>query len=414
MTMTSRERVLAAIAHKEPDRVPIDFGGMPSTGIMAVAYHHLKKYLGTPDSKVRVYDVGQQLAEPEEPILERFHVDVLDARRSLPPSRPGGEAWRPYELLDLTVTPTQVISAETPPDMRLETDDEGGLLMLDKQGRAVARKAKTSLYFNGWAPPILGEAETVGDLEKMWPYEPPSKETLDDLRARCRYMHENTDRAIMLGFGGNILESGQGLRGWEQFMIDLALGERFVDVLLDTMEERWIANLQLVLDACGEYIDLIQMGDDLGTQEACQVSPATYHRMIYPHHKKIYQTIHDHPAAVRVFLHSCGSIEPLIADLIDAGVEALNPVQTSAAGMDPQHLKRTYGKDLTFWGGGCETQSTLPNGTPDQVREEVKQRLGIFAPGGGYVFNMVHNIQANIPPENVEAMFDAAIEFGVY
>ena len=297
MTMTSRERVLAAIAHKEPDRVPIDFGGMASTSIMAIAYHRLKEYLGIRDGKIRVPDVGQQLAEPEEPILDRFHVDVLDARRSLPPTMPGGEEWNPYELVDSTRTPAEIIPAEIPPQFQLEPDGEGGVLLLNDQRKAIARKPKGALYFSGWDA-ILANAETIEDIEKMWPYDPPSQQELENLRARCKYLHENTGRAIMLGFGGNILETGQGLRGWEQFMIDLAMGERFVEALMDMMEERWIAKLQLVLDACGEYLDLIQMGDDLGTQEACQISPATYHRMIHPHHKKIYQTIHNHPADV--------------------------------------------------------------------------------------------------------------------
>lgn len=417
--MTSRERILTALAHKEPDRVPIDFGAMRSTGIMAVAYYHLKHYLGIADGKIRIYDVGQQLAEPERPILERFHIDALDTNRTTDPALPAADPsqardrWNSFELIDLLSKDRRIIEAEVPASFDIRPDGEGGYRIYDESGRIVSRKSSTSLYFDGCYYP-LAEAQTVDDLKRLWPWEMPTKEYLASVRAHVKYLRENTDKALMLGFGGNILEKGQGLRGWEQFMIDVAMGGTFTETLLEMMTEHWIESLRLVLDSAGEYFDIIQMGDDMGTQEACQISPATYREKIFPCHKKIYQTIHDHPSHPYVFLHSCGSIEPLIPHIIDAGVQILNPVQTSAAGMEPEKLKKKYGDALTFWGGGCETQSTLPNGTPDEVAEQVKRRIEIFAPGGGFVFNQVHNVQANIPPLNVVAMFDAAYEYGKY
>ncbi|MDH7490759.1 MAG: uroporphyrinogen decarboxylase family protein, partial [Anaerolineae bacterium] len=162
----------------------------------------------------------------------------------------------------------------------------------------------------------------------------------------------------------------------------------------------------------GEYIQIIQMGDDLGTQRGPQLSVAMYRRWIRPYHKRIYSWVHQHYPHVYVFLHSCGSIYDLIPDLIDAGVQVLNPVQTSARDMDPARLKREFGRDIVFWGGGCETQSTLPHGTPEEVRRQVRERLEIFAPGGGYVFNQIHNVQYGVPPENVVAMFEAVLECG--
>ncbi len=410
---TSRERVLAAIAHKEADRVPIDLGSMPSTGIMAIGYHRLKEYLGIQNGPVRIYDIGQQLAEPEKLILERFHIDVLDARRSLTPALETSEGWQPFELVDYLATPPETIPAEASSNFLYKSDGEGGIFLCEKDGKKIAHKPKNSLYFTGWEHP-LAEAETVDDLKRLWPRKAPTQEELQLIRDKSKYLHENTDQAIMLGFGGSMFENGQGLRGWEQFMIDLGLGGPLTETLLEMMCEQWLVNLQAVLDACGQFIDIIQVGDDLGTQDACQISPATYKKMIYPYHKKVYQAIHDHPTHPHIFLHSCGSIEPLIGDLIDAGIEILNPVQTSAKGMDPVNLKKKYGNDLTFWGGGCETQSTLPNGSPDEVAEEVKKRIDIFAPGGGFVFNQIHNIQANIPPQNVEAMFETAFAYGKY
>ncbi len=405
--MTSRERVLAAIAHKEPDRTPIDFGSMRSTGIMAVAYHHLREYMGVAGETIRIYDVGQQLAEPEAEILERFQVDVLDVVRTRQPAHPDGGEWQPFDLVDLLQLPHEHIPAEVPASFKFQPDGEGGLAMMNEDGQIQAKKPKDSFYFDPVLHP-LAEAETTSDIERLWPAHSPSQEELDKLRDRAKYLRENTDKALLLGFGGNILEAGQGLRGWEQFMIDLAMGESFTEYLLDKMAEQSVENLTRVLDTVGPYIDVIQMGDDLGTQAAPQVSPATYNEKLFPRHKKIYQVVHAHPTDVHVFLHSCGCIRPYIPKLIEAGVEILNPVQTSATGMDPSELKNEFGKDLTFWGGGCETQSTLPNGTPEQVTEEVKRRMEIFAPGGGFVFNQIHNIQAGIPPENVCAMFAAA------
>jgi uroporphyrinogen decarboxylase len=212
----------------------------------------------------------------------------------------------------------------------------------------------------------------------------------------------------MGNFGGSILEAGQGLRGWEQFMIDLAQGGPFLEALLEKLTEFHLANLARYLDAVGPCIQIIVMVDDLGTQHGLQISPQMYRRWIKPCHTRIYGYVHQHYPQIYVFLHSCGSIYPLIPDLIEAGVQILNPVQISAAGMDPVRLKREFGAHLTFWGGGCDTQHTLPCGTPAEVVAEVKRLLDIFAPGGGYVFNQVHNIQADVPPENIVAMLETA------
>ena len=390
--MNSRERVMAALRHEVPDRVPVDLGGMRSTGITALAYRWLKEHLGIAEGDIYVYDTGQQLAVVESSILELFGVDVvpLDLDQLL--------GWQPYTLPD--GTPARIVAG-----FITETVSDGSVYQLE-DGRRVCYRPSTGLYFDRIYYP-LAEATTSADLEPF-PLQGYSDDELILLRDRARCLYDDTDYAIMGNFGGSILEAGQGLRGWEQFMIDLAQGGPFLEALLEKLTEFHLANLARYLDAVGPYIQTIVMVDDLGTQHGLQISPRMYRRWIKPCHTRIYGYVRQHYPQVYVFLHSCGSIYPLVPDLIEAGVQILNPVQISAAGMDPARLKREFGTDLTFWGGGCDTQHTLPHGAPEEVAAEVKRLLDIFTPGGGYIFNQVHNIQADVPPENVVAMLEAA------
>ncbi len=390
--MNPRERILTALRHQELDRVPIDLGAMRSTGITALAYRRLKEHLGLTEGEVYVYDTGQQLAVVEPPILDLFGLDVvpldLDQLRG----------WQPYTLPD--GYPARIVA-----DFITETAPDGSVYQLE-DGRRVRCRPPSSHYFYCIYQP-LAEATTPADLNPL-PLQGYSDDELILLRDRARYLYQNSDYAIMGHFGGSILEAGQGLRGWERFMIDLARGGPFLEAFLERLTEVHLADLARYLDAVGPYIQIIVMGDDLGTQHGPQISPQTYRRWIKPCHTRIYGYVHQHYPEVYVFLHSCGGIYPLIPDLIEAGVQILNPVQISAAGMDPVRLKREFGADLTFWGGGCDTQHTLPHGTPAEVAAEVKRLLDIFAPGGGYVFNQVHNIQADVPPENIVAMLETA------
>jgi uroporphyrinogen decarboxylase len=390
--VNSRERILTALQHQEPDRVPIDLGAMRSTGITALAYRQLKEYLGITEGDVYVYDTGQQLAVVESPLLDLFGLDVvpLDLDQLL--------GWQPYTIPD--GHPARIVAGFT-----TETAADGSVYQLE-DGRRVRHRPLSSHYFYNIYHP-LAEATTPADLDPF-PLRSYSDDELSLLRDRARYLYENTDYAIMGNFGGNILEAGQDLRGWEQFMMDLAQGGPFLEAFLEKLTEVHLANLARYLDAVGPYIQIIVMVDDLGTQHGPQISPQTYRRWIKPCHTCIYGYIRQYYPEVYIFLHSCGSIYPLIPDLIEAGVQILNPVQISAAGMDPARLKREFGADLTFWGGGCDTQHTLPHSTPEEVAAEVKSLLDIFAPGGGYVFNQVHNIQADVLPENIVAMLETA------
>ncbi|MDW7755542.1 MAG: uroporphyrinogen decarboxylase family protein [Brevefilum sp.] len=398
-SLTSRERVQRAINHEETDRIPIDFGGMASTGIMAIAYDRLKKYLGVTSGQIRVYDIGQQLAEVEPEILARFGVDVISLENSLSEAQSG--RWKPWTL-------PNGVACQVPVSMDLRPDEEQGGWLLYESEHPVRRMSPDSLYFSRIYHP-LADAKTTADLNK---YSHPviSDEKLDMLNMRAKNLYENTDYAIMANFGGSIYETCQGLRGWDQFLIDLATGGSFVEDLINRIVESQLRNLSRFLGAVGDYVQIIQFGDDLGMQDRTQISRRMYQNYIMPGHQALFQYVHQNSDCA-VFLHSCGSVSPLIPDLIDAGVDILNPVQTSAANMDPVYLMKEFGDQITFWGGGCDTQHVLTNATPEEIEDHVIDRLKIFGPGGGFVFNQIHNIQANVPPENITAMFDTVLNF---
>jgi len=399
LVYTSRERVLKAINHEPPDRLPIDFGGMASTGIMAIAYARLKEHLGISGGQVRVFDIGQQLAEVEPEVLSRFGVDVISLENSMGEEQPG--FWMPWTL-------PNGISCQIPAGVDIRPDEEKGGWLIWENGMPSQRMSESSLYFTQIFHP-LAELTTPEELQAV-PKPLLTDEELTFLQMRAKALYENTEFAIMANFGGSIHEVGQNLRGWAQFMMDLAKGGSFTEDLIEGIIETQLANLSLYLEAVGDYVQIIQFGDDLGTQDRPQMSLQMYQKYLKPGHKKLYQHVHDNSDCA-VFLHSCGSIYPLIPDLIEAGVDILNPVQTSAKDMDPKQLKAEFGDQITFWGGGCDTQNVLPNTTPDEIAQHVAERIEIFAPGGGFVFNQIHNIQADISPEKIVAMFDAALEF---
>jgi len=397
--MKHRERVIMALNHQEPDRIPVDLGGMRSTGIMAMAYADLKTYLGIDKGDIYVYDTGQQLAYVEEPVRREFGCDVVPLDSGLL------QGWRDYVLPDGT-------EAKICADFSTEPDGEGGEFALDASGRRVAHRPATSYYFDGIFHPL----ENVTSLEELEGQEWPAvtDEWLTALQLEARRLFHDGDYAIMGAFGGAFLEGGQGLRGWANFMMDLAGNRTFAEGLLDRMLEHYLASVELYLDAVGDFIQIIQMGGDLGTQSGPQLRPKMYYDIIQPRQKALWGRIHELAPDIAVFLHSCGSIYDYIPGLIDAGCNALNPVQISAKGMDPAKLKQEFGDKLCFWGGGCDTQSVLPFGTPEEVFEHTRRNVETFKPGGGFVFCQVHNIQANVPPENISAMYQAVQDAWTY
>ena len=398
-SMTSRERVLKAIRHEEPDRLPIDLGGMASTGIMAIAYSRLKEQLGISNGEIRIIDIGQQLAEVEPEILSRFKVDAISLGNSLGEAPP--EFWKPWKL-------PNGVPCQIPASVDVRPDEEQGGWLIWENGIPTQRMSASSLYFSESFHPLAGM--TTPEELKLVPRPVISDEDLRFLEMRAKAMYENTDFAIISNFGGNILETGNSLRGFTRFMMDLARGGTFVEDLIGGIVETQFSNLSLYLEAVSKYVQIIQFGDDLGMQDRPLMSRNMYMKYLMPGHQKLFQYVHQHSNCA-VFLHSCGSIYPLIPDLITAGVDILNPVQTSAKNMDPQQLKSEFGGKLTFWGGGCDTQHVLAFATPAEIAQHVRERIQIFAPGGGFVFNPIHNIQADVPPENIVSMFDTALEF---
>ena len=414
--MTRRERVLCAISHREPDKVPVDLGAMRSTGITAVAYGNLKRYLGISAGSTDVYDVVQQLAQPEDPILDYFEGDVIDLGRAF---LTADADWKDFTLPDGS-------AAKIPAYAGFEPDGSGGWLVRSADRMIIGSMPKGAFYLSQTHFPLLewdGQDLTVLDrlpelmARVTWAalptapwHKPLTREHLADIRRQAKRLSETTDFAIMAGFGGNLLEWGQYLCRNDQFLMDLVGNPRKAEALLDRLTEMHLENLEKLLDAVEGYVQIIQMGDDLGTQLAPQISPQMYRRFFKSRHRLIFERVRRR-SGIHVFLHSCGAIAPLLPDLIEIGVEIINPVQTSARGMEPERLKREFGKDLTFWGGGCDTQRVLPDGTEREIDEHVRKRFEILAPGGGFVFSQVHNILPNVPPRNIVAMIEAARTF---
>ena len=347
--MNHRERIVAAIRRQPVDRLPADLGGMRSTGIMAIAYQQLKQHLGLRGGETLVFDTGQQLAYVEQEVRDWYGADVLILDRGLL------DGWRPYTLPD--GTPAKITRT-----FRTEPDGQGGEYSLGRRAAAGRLPPARQPVFRQPVSPA-GPAETRSDLN-LYHFPVLSDKTLHKLRAEARRLYEETDYAILGSFGGALLEGGQGLRGWDQFMLDLAGNRAFAEALLDKLLAAHLRNLELYLDAVGDYIQIIQMGGDLGSQNGPQIRPRMYYEILQPREKVLWSRIHALKPQVSVFLHSCGGIYELLPGLIDAGIDILNPVQISARGMDPARLKREFGDRLCFWGGGCDTQSVLPFGTP--------------------------------------------------
>ncbi|MBN1810161.1 MAG: methyltransferase [Planctomycetes bacterium] len=402
--MTPRERILAAIDHREPDRLPVDLGGMDSTGIHAAAYNRLKDYLGIRTGETRIIDPYQQVVLVEAEVLEAVGGCVL-------PVTPMPGRWRETVLYDGT-------TALVPERWTEREAGDGSREALGTDGTVIARMPSGGMYYEPVNPPYA-RAGTCGDIEKnpepIENFDLPgfADETVEELGRRAEKLRRTTDKALMGNFCAHVFAAGQLLRGFETFMMDLVLRPEIAECIMSRLVDAYIDRLGTYAAAVGPHVDVINVNDDLGTQEAPMVSPGMYRSLIKPHHERLYRAIHEMTEAA-LFLHTDGNVYPLIPDLIDAGVDILNPVQYTARQMDAGALKREFGDRLTFWGGGCDTQKVLAGGTPEEVREEVRKQAETLKPGGGFVFNQVHNIQPDVPPENIMAMFEAAREHGSY
>jgi uroporphyrinogen decarboxylase len=412
-TMTPRERVLATIAHQEPDRVPVDLGATPSSGISAIAYYNLKQHLGISSGHTRVYDVVQQLAQPEEDILERFGVDVIDIGRAFNTS---DDDW--YDITLPTGQPVQF-----PATFRPVAQPDGSWDVFDNDGDRIATMPLKASFFDQTCFPYLdGYPDGYADLPRMmakihWaglahsPWDHADEDDFwEQLRTKAIYLRENTDKALMAVVGCNLFEWGTFLRRLDNFLMDLILQPNEVEKMLDALMAIHLQTLENVCNAVGDVVDIIRFGDDLGTDTGPFMAPKTYQKLFKPRHTILCDYVKANSSA-HTFLHSCGSIYRLLPDLIDAGFEIINPVQTNVKDMEPERLKKEFGDDVVFWGGGADTRHILNQGSPADVRADVLHSMGALAPGGGFVFNTIHNIMPDVPPENVLAMFEAVDEF---
>jgi uroporphyrinogen decarboxylase len=382
--MTSRERVLAALNFQTPDRVPIDLGGFQS-GIHKKAYEELLIYLGR-DEEIVLLDPVQQLVRPSEEILALLKVDFRYVTAKGPKAFDGtirqnfrkGELWH---------------------DLR----DEFGVVwsMPDKQ----------QLYMDISFHP-LAEA-TVEDIAS-YPFPDGSDPSrFDGLREEVMNIRENTSYAVSTGIGGVVYETCWYLRGLERWFMDMLENPSFCEALLDKVLAFWLEYYTGFMKEIGDIIDVVMIGDDLAGQKGPLFSPEFYRSVVKPRQKMLVQHIKSLTGA-KIWYHSCGAVVEYIPDLMDNGIDILNPVQITAQGMDPKFLNENFGKELVFWGGGIDSQHVLPFVSPEEVKSNVRANMEAFKPGGGYVFNNVHNIQAGVPPENILAMYEAAYEYGAY
>ena len=400
--MNSRQRVHLAIHHQPADRVPIDLGGTRQSGIAASTYHRLKQRLGL-NTPTRVYDLYQMLAEVERPVMERFGADVVGLQRPAVAFGIRNEGWRPWQLFD--GTPVEVPAGFVP-----EVEPSGDLLLRHPDGSPMARMPHGGFYFDRLDKyPGAAHADPAT-------LQPPmlSQEECDHLHAQAEALWQNSDLAIIAAMGPPYeLFFGLGTGDFPAWIVTLATEPDYTAALYERLTEAWLENLRRFTAAVGQRVQILQFNDDLGTQDAPFLSVKMFRERIFPYYKRGLDWVHQH-TPMKVFMHNDGAIYSFLPTLIEMGVDILNPVQTTAKGMDPVKLKAEFGDRLVFWGAACDCQHTLAFGTPAQVAHEVEQSVRVLGPGGGYVLAAVHNIQAGVPPENVIALFDAALSAGRY
>jgi uroporphyrinogen decarboxylase len=401
--MTSRERIIRTLMHNEPDKIPLDIGGTESSGFTGIAYNNLKTYLGRDPGKTQIFDTYQQVTKIEPTIREFLQLDTIPLL--LEPLK-----WKPHQLSDG--------SACEIPEKWDPVRDNGDWIVKDDEGHITGKMPVGGLYFHPVYDPLAAvkdPSEVDDHLSDIHSFDWPgyADETMDDIEARAKSLYEDTDYAIVANLQCHLLAAGQILRGYENFMMDLVMNRSIANAILERLLEGYIKRCDFYLDRVGKYVQVVLVNDDLGTQQGPMLSIDCYKEMIWPYQKELFSYIKK-KADVFVLLHSCGSVYRFIPYLIEAGVDALNPVQVSAAEMDSANLKKEFGNDISFWGGGCDTQRVLNTGTPYEIEEEVKKRIDDFAAGGGFVFTQVHNIQPDVPPSNIMAMIEAFDKYRGY
>jgi uroporphyrinogen decarboxylase len=382
--MTARERVMLALNHKEPDRIPIDLGATIVSSISNQTYPELERLLGLPVEEIKVLDYVQQLPYVSEALMQRFGVD--------------------FRMVQLPAATTVGVKVFEEGDYYAFYDRWGSKLHMPRMG---------GFYFDWVDFPI--KEPTMRSLDAyQWP-QPDSEQVNAELGRLAKQLYEESEYALVGSavIGGGIFEQPARVMGMQNFLMSLISEPAFADRLMETITDIYIESCNRYLEYVGPYIQVFTYWDDVAGQNDWLIRPDLYRKVIKPKQKRLVDAIKKKTNA-KLFYHSCGASRDLIPDLIEIGFDILNPVQVSAKGMDTKELKKQFGRDMVFWGGGVDTQHVLPFGSPQDVVEEVKRRIDDLAPGGGFVFAAVHNIQALVPPENIVAAFDTALEYGTY
>ncbi len=405
--MNKRERIRAALNHKEPDKIPIDFAGMHSSGMSGMTYNKLKKYLGINTGSTIIYDVNQQLVIPEQWYLDRFQVDTMDLARFFSFN---DSDWIEWNLPDGS-------SAKFPAWIRLKRKKDSWVIINDRD-EIIAKMVNGAFYFAQEIYPYYGQIrnnfddlkDVIKNISWMGLPDPLWKNAdnvnfFKSLETTAKKLYEETDHCIIANYSSLFFEPGQWFYRNDEFLMKMLLEPKEVTKLFEKLAEFHLNNLNSFLKSVDGYADILIMSDDLGMQTGPLISPKLYHDLIFPWHKMIFEYVHKN-SNLKTFLHSCGSIYSLIPDLIEAGLDILNPVQIQCSDMNPFRLKMQFGKDIVFWGGGIDTQNVLAFSDIKGVRESVRKNCEIFMKDGGFVFTPIHNMLPGIPPENIVAMYD--------
>ncbi|MFZ3080994.1 MAG: uroporphyrinogen decarboxylase family protein [Bellilinea sp.] len=384
--MTGRERLLTALEHREPDRIPLDLGSTQVTGIHVIAYQNLRQALGLPTVKPQPYDSIQGLAIPDEDIIARLGVDV--------------RGMNPLNSHNWQVIETEIQDA-TSGELYWSYHDEWGI---------THRKPRPDgLYFSLWQAPLDRPELTSQDITNhAWP-RMDDPQHIAGLREKAEAYRAAGYAVVLKDPFAGIFEMAQRIVGMENLLMMMASDAALAGVLFDKLTVLKLEFWDMALPRLGDVVDVISHADDYGTQISQIISPRMFRQQIKPRWQAVFDRVRTLAPHARRFFHSCGNVRPLIPDFIEIGVEILNPVHIRATGMEPVALKRDFGDVLSFWGGAVDTQGVLPYGTPQEVRDDVKRNIEALAPGGGYVFNTVHNIQADVPVENIMAMYEALL-----
>ena len=417
--MNSRQRVETALDHRIPDCVPLDLGASPVTGMHVSSVYQLRQALklDEPGVPVKVVEPYQMLGEIAPDLIEALGVDVMGLGGTKTFFGYENKDWKPWTLFD--GTPVLVPGA-----FNTEPEASGDILMYPEGDRSAppsGRMPRGGFYFDTIIRQEPIDEEKLNVDDNLQEFGPISDGELEHFDREAERLSTQGDRAILANFGGTAfgdialvpapwLKYPRGIRDVEEWYVSTAARFDYVYELFERQCEIALGNLERIHGVVGEKVTAVFItGTDFGTQNGPFINPASYRKLYQPFHRRVNEWVHGH-TPWKTFCHSCGSVVALLPDLVDAGFDILNPVQCSAVGMDPQVLKDRFGDRITFWGGGVDTQQTLPFGTPDEVRREVRQRIEVFGRGGGFVFNTVHNVQANTPAENLVALYEAVRE----